>query len=342
MTLTQAAIITKRSIVIFVGLLVLIVGARVGYLAWYQYQLSKIPPTIERPEQKFGVLPELDFSGSTGSPSNYSYSVDTETGELPTLPEMIKVYFIPQRGLSLLAANKSKELASSLDFHTGPQMLSDTQYRYTDDTGGSLLIDLPSGNFIAQKIRTLPTKSTKTASPSATFTQTETELLGALKNFLQRHKLMDNDLINGTGHVSYNGKTPSSSSEAIVSLLPGDIDNLHIYTSSPHGLTKASITALPTDSQEDIIESTYTNFEYIYWQIDPTTYSTYPLKTVQQALDDLKRGEGAILQEPASFKVSITDAHLGYYQTKEYSPYLQPVIVFEGPGFKAITPAIAQ
>jgi hypothetical protein len=133
MTLTQAAVLTRRSIIILGVLILLGISTKVG-LDWYaNYQLSKLPPIEEKAEMSFGGLPDPEFPSSKVSSSNFSYSIDTATGELPEFPRLVKVYFIPKATLSLLAPDRAKSVANKLGFNNGPQIVSTENYIFTDD-----------------------------------------------------------------------------------------------------------------------------------------------------------------------------------------------------------------
>ena len=44
--------------------------------------------------------------------------------------------------------------------------------------------------------------------------------------------------------------------------------------------------------------------------------------------------------EPRTSSASITKVYLAYYLSEEYSNYLLPVFVFEGPQFAGMVPAV--
>src|SRR3989344_695400 len=87
MTLTQTANLTRRGIIIIIVLMIIAISGSIGYSIWNQYRISQIPPVMEQPEMKFGILPAINFPASNVTSSNYSYSLDTETGNLPQIPK---------------------------------------------------------------------------------------------------------------------------------------------------------------------------------------------------------------------------------------------------------------
>ncbi len=331
MTLTQAAVLTKRGILGSAVLIVLIITGIFGYRAWQDYQLSKIPPVEEKAEMKFGPLPDIKFPPEKVSSSNFTYSIDTVTGGLPENPKFIKVYFIPQTSISLLSSEKAKLLAENLGFTDKPQIESPTRHKFTNPEG-NLSIDLANGNFRLQKAPLPASESAKTVAPF-----NKESIVEEFRLYLKTRNLLVNELSGGTTNITFNGPSPEKSETAILSILLPDWDNLPMVTTSfNHGLVKTLVSL----NQEGEIK--FRQIDYTIWPIDETTYSTYTLKTAEQALADLRSGLGFISIEPKNPQVSISSIYLAYLQQEEYTPYLQPVYVFEGPDFAALVPAIAK
>ncbi len=121
MTLSQTAIITKQIITFSIIFLILGISSFIGYKVWYAYYLAHLPVKEPTPDTKFGVLPQPNFPQSFVSSSNYTYSIDTTTGNLPKLgidegfDKLSKVYFIPQVFASLLSGEKSQKLAKEFN-----------------------------------------------------------------------------------------------------------------------------------------------------------------------------------------------------------------------------------
>ena len=85
------------------------------------------------------------------------------------------------------------------------------------------------------------------------------------------------------------------------------------------------------------------NYNHQTVNLQPTTQATYPIKTAQQAFDDLKNGKGYIASYngTGSNQILITNVFLAYYIGTAQQNYLTPVVVFQGQnGFFAYVPAV--
>lgn len=329
MTLTQAAILTRRSIISLIILTILSISVFFGYKIWYQYYyLPNLPPVEEKAENKFGTLPKVDFPPASVSSSNFSYSLDTVTGGLPQTPKILKVYFLPQAGISLMAPEKAQRLAQTLGFPKSSTPSSEISYHFANDSGGELKVDITTGNFEFQRL----TEQNSESSPDFTKLNNNTvEIVNFFKDYLLSKNLLPEELKNGRSKVNM----LASDTLAEVSLWPVEVDSIPVVTANfNQGLVKATLTS---ESQE---EKKIIKLNYTFWPIDQTTSSTYKLKNTEQAFADLRAGLGYISTEPEGTKVSISSVYLAYFESSKYSPYLQPVFVFEGPSFIALVPAV--
>lgn len=322
MTLTETAIITKRSLLTIVILMVLGLASFFGYQYYYYYYYLPSQPVVEeQPELKFGLLPKLEFQEVSVSSSNFTYTIDTKTGNVPEdLPKLIKVYFIPLQGTTLLAPDRARDLAKGLKFNIGPDLISATKYRFTNNEKGELLIDLNSGNFNYQM-----EVATASASPDL---PDQTQIASNFKKYLTNLGLLKDQLVNGRIKVS--------DDRTFISLWQENIDDIQIVTPSfKEGLIRATVGKSFDETQK------FPSLDYTYWQIDKNNSSTYPLKNAKTALDELKSGLGNIVVEPKKGQISITDIYLAYYLPEKYTRYLQPIFVFQGDNFVAYVSAIA-
>lgn len=329
MTLTQVAVLTKQIITISIISLVLGTFSFIGYKIWYAYYLAHLPPVEEKPDTKFGILPFPDFPQSSVSSSNFSYSIDTATGDLPKVgtdegfEKLIKVFFVTKTFASLLSSEKSQNLAEKFGITTPSQIITETNYLFTSDDK-TLNVDLDSGNFIYQKEATISSKEGL---------DDDNKLTSDFKGILDSLGVLKPDLSEGRIKV-----VPVKEAEtAQISLWPASLGNISIFTPQ---FNKSLINATVTKSADDL--QNYLSLQFTYYPVDTSTFATYPLKTAEAALEDLKSGKGIVVIEPTRPNVSITSVYLGYFLADKYSPYLEPIFIFEGPQFVAYVSAITE
>ncbi len=331
MTLTQAAVLTKKTMVFGVVFIILGISAWLGYrYYYYNIYLPNLPVIEEQPTNRFGVLEAPLFPLTLVSSSNFSYSVDTTTGELPTeFPKLMKVYFATSLSITLLGPDRATLLANSFGFVSGPELITQTQYQYQDDRGNIFIIDLNSGNFNFRKV--LPEKQQLKDSTFLSASSLET----TFKTELSKRGLLQVGLESGRTKVNFETGNIKDSQTTQVTIWPDNIEEYPIATGNiDRGLIYATINKDSLDPDKFLI------FNYTFWPIDQTYFGTYKIKSVIEAFDDLKNGQGIILQEPPTSKVSLRNVYLAYFQSEEYAPYIQPIYVFEGEGFMAYVPAI--
>lgn len=337
MTLTETATLTKRGIVGFIIAILLIIIGWLGY-RYYYYNYVYLPSLITqkpKPTVEFGILPQPSFLPTQISSSNYSYSIDTPTGSLPTnFPEIVKVFFIPKSSITLLAPDKAKELAKSFGFKNGPEIKTSVEYSFDDGAEGRFLIDLETLNFKFKK--DVATVSADLLNdPQDSVLPDQTQIAQNFKRLLSDSGLLKKELENGRTKVTYENDSPQNAQTAAVTIWQDDIEKLPIVTPAfSSALIKATVTKYQSPLKR------YSTLEYVYWPIDTTKFATYPIKTAAEALEDLKSGKGAITLTPIKSEVSIANVYLAYLLPEEYTPYLQPVYVFEGPNFAAFVPAV--
>lgn len=340
MTLSQTATIAKQVITLSIIFLILGILSFIGYKIWYSYYLAHLPVKEPIPDTKFGVLPYPDFPKKDVSSSNFTYSIDTTTGNLPKLgvdegfDKLIKVFFITKTYATLLSSQKSQGLAGKFGIQTNPQVLSDTNYLYQEGNK-NLNVNLDSGNFIYINEATLSAKQTL---------DDDNKLVSGFQNMLTSLGVYKDELKKGQTRVillKKNGTQliptsfPAEAEAAQVSLWQESVDKKPILTSS---YNKSLINATVIKSTSNLDD--YLSLNYSYWPIDQTTFATYPTKTADQALDDLKSGRGVIVVSPPKPQVSITSIYLAYFLPDNYSSYLQPIYVFEGQNFVAYVSAV--
>lgn len=341
MTLTQTAILVKQIITFSTVALVLGIISFIGYKIWYANYLANLPPVEEKPDIKFGLLPQLVFSKSTVSTSNYTYSLETTTGGLPKVgidpgfEKFVKIYFVTRTVATLLSSEKSQNLAEKFGISASPVVLSETKYKFSDNLK-NLLVDLDTGNFSYSKEATISGKLDQTD---------ENNLILGFQQTLSSLAVFNEDLRSGRTKVTFlksdgNNLVPtqvkSEAITALISIWPSSIDKKGIFTENND---KSTVSAIVVGSSNQI--ANYLSLDFNYYKVDTSTFATYPLKTADTAFSDLQNGKGVVVVEPEKPQVSISLVYLGYYLPEDYSPYLQPIYIFEGAHFIAYVSAVS-
>lgn len=343
MTLTQTAILTRNAILITSLVLFFGMTGFIGYKIWYNfYYLPNLPPVEEKPDTKFGILPFPDFPKTFVSSSNFTYSLDTTTGGLPKIGDegfekLIKVYFILKPYATFLSPDRSQALAEKFGINLAPEILNETTYRFTEQKEyaiKTLTVNLDTGNFTY----------TKEATFSGEIVSDDNQLVSDFKNTLEKLAVLKTELKEGRTKVVLLKKQGDSfvetnlrtESQAVqISLWPAAIDKKSIFTPD---FNKSLVSGVIKNSANDL--ENYLSLDFTFWPVDQTTFATYPLKAADQAFEDLKSGKGVVVLEPKKPQVSITSIYLGYYLSQNYTPYLLPIYIFEGPQFVSFVSAI--
>src|SRR6266404_5428692 len=120
--------------------------------------------------------------------------------------------------------------------------------------------------------------------------------------------------------------------------LPSDFpDRPIIYPHPPYSTMNFLVAS--GENQATVVSAIY-NHQTV--NLQPDKNATYPIKSAQQAFDDLKNGKGYIASYNGSdSQILISNIFLAYYIGVTDQDYLMPVIVFQGQnGFFAYVPAV--
>ncbi|OGM29515.1 hypothetical protein A2630_00795 [Candidatus Woesebacteria bacterium RIFCSPHIGHO2_01_FULL_44_10] len=338
-SLTQVAISTRKiiryGIYGILGLIALRIIFGLG-INLYKRLFPKPPPP---PTVAFGKLPGLPFPEKERP--QVTYTLQTVTGQLPALPTQTKVYFMPQLSSNLLALESAKQKATSLGFVSEPIAKSETIYTFPHPRVPSdLEMNIITGSFSISynlSIDSSPVER-RPSSPEIAASQ--------VRSFLSSANLLPEDLTGQTSHEFLKIEAlrlvdAISLSEADlvrVNLFRRAYDELPAVTPDPK---RANVWFLVTGASQR--EKQIVNGEYHYFPVDEEQSSTYPIKTAQDAYNELAAGAGYIanMGQSESGQVVIREVYLAYYDAGEQVEFYQPVIVFAGDNnFIAYVPAV--
>jgi hypothetical protein len=166
------------------------------------------------------------------------------------------------------------------------------------------------------------------------------------KNFLTQGSLLSDDLANGEQKVSY-WEINYDGLQSVDALSQANIIRVDFYRKNLEGkweiispqIGEASVSVLVSgneDKEKQIIEASFK-----YADIDRESFSTYPIKTAEEAIEDLKAGNYWPVSDVTATQVTIRNMYLAYFEPVSLTNYLQPIFVFEGDNnFVAYVPAI--
>jgi len=257
----------------------------------------------------------------------------TIEGIPPNLPDRANVYFMPQPGPNLLAADLAKERARKIGFDQEPTRLSPTLYRFEGKTDPPtvLELDIIFGNFkLSYPYQTDQELFNVDHLPPAS------QAISLAKNFLAAFESLPSDLAEDKAVVDYlrfDGEklVPvvafSEAQFLRVNLFRKSLDDLPVLPPNPKQSLVNLLLSCSPDSRKKIVEVNYT-----YNQIERQTFSAYPLKSSAQAWQELQAGQGYIanLGRNESKKIAIRRIYLAYFEPPTPQKFLQPIFVFEG------------
>ncbi|MBI3443421.1 hypothetical protein HY008_02025 [Candidatus Woesebacteria bacterium] len=347
-SLTTIAITIRKTIRYGLYLVILVTVVRLLYgigIGFYRKIRPAPPPP---PTLAFGKLPKLPFPeqgvlppGAQELPA-LEYKVETATGNLPKFDPQVKIYFMPTQSPNLFSANKAKETATRLGFTGGPVELTQTLFRFKHSSSpSSMELNIVTGVFsISFDIASDRSITTfRPPAPPAAINQVKAFLSFAgvfPPDFTEAPATHDFLILEGQKLVP--AVSLSEAQIIKVNLYRKEYDKLPSVTTVPD---QANVWFLVSGSG-DRGRSVFAG-EFHYFPVDEEKNATYPLKTSQQALDELIQGGGFIarLGENQDGKITVRKIYLGYYDSGIQMDFYQPVVVFEGDrDFVAYVPAV--
>lgn len=339
-SLTQVAVVTRKIIrygiffIIFliIGKMSLDLGIRI-----YRYYFPAPPPP---PTLTFGKLPAIKFPQKE-RPNIAQLDVETPTLSLPVLPTQAKVYFMPKTSSNLLSLDTSREKARQLGYTGGEEKVSETVYRFKHpETESRIEMNIVTGTFSI---------SSDLSSDESILTQRAMapELAAAqVRAFLTKADLLNEDLSGPTTHEFLKAQDKnlvraislSEGNFVKISLQRKSFDELPSLTGSTEEGNVWFIVSSSTDRNRQIIAG-----QYNYFAVDEEKIGTYPIKTSEEALNELVGGGGYIanIGNNPEGKIVVRKVYLAYFDPAQVSDFYQPVIALEGDnGFLAFVPAV--
>ncbi len=338
-SLTQTAYMSRNLIkyggsglVIFLIMWSIITGAVKAYnLAHPKY----IPPTV-----KYGVMPKIVFPEKQFNKKNFTFEFPNDSA--PKFKDQSKVFIIYRPNSSFLALEDDTKTASDLGFSSKPTEVKEGVYEFKNDNlNRTLTMNVLDGSFKME----YPFQNDQMLLTPGNVPAKE-EAIAIASAYLKTGNKYASDIEQGTQKVSFwkiefDGlKAADSQSDANVARVDFYRKNLEddLKILSPE-VNKASISVLVSGSTVD--NKKIIQVDYKYANIDRESFSTYPIKTSEEAIAELKAGNYWPAIDVNSNNVIIRKVYLAYFEPVTLTNYMQPIYVFEGDNnFVAYVPAI--
>lgn len=347
LNLTQASIMSRKGIRFAIYALIFLIIARFAYAGGSSIYRKMFPPPPPKPTVKFEKLPAVPFPEfDSEKAARLTYKLETVTGSLPKISDQAIVYFMPKAVSSILSVDKASQIAGRLGFNPEGRELVKTVYEFSHPTNPSKLnMNIVNGIFsISYDLNSDP--QVFNGIPPTAGVATENG-----KAFLKSGDILPNDIL------------PEDAKHQLLKLGGGKF--VEAIALNDAQFTKVNFFRKPYPSIKEDLPSVTPNFdeanvwfiyssdskrqnkiisgEYHYYPVDEKTNSTYPLKSVEKAWEDLTTGKGYVAKFGESNEVVIRDIYLAYFDPGQYSEFYQPVFVFEdGNGFAAYVPAVTE
>jgi hypothetical protein len=231
-----------------------------------------------------------------------------------------------------------------IDVETAKRTVEAPFYTFTDDRQ-KLAVNIATFNFNYQYEIRPDDPFLKTAKiPSST------EIINKSTDFLRSMGRYPEELSKGKTNIiylSYNVDTK----ELSITNSPEEANMVEVDFYRPDIEEHPIVSPKYFNSQNYVLMMFYENTykviraQVLFFEKSTEQVGKYPLKTGQEAFEELKKGKAIVSQRPEGVKnLTIKEMILGYFDPDEYQEYLQPVYVFLGDKdhpFVGFVPAVA-
>ena len=316
------------------GLAILWVGTAAAIKA---YKVAN-PPKIA-PECRYGPLKKIVFPEKQYQKKTFAFEFPNDSP--PTFKDKMKVYFIYRSNNVILNLERDKRVAQALGFVEKEREITPGIYGFTNSTTNQMLtMNVLDGSFkLEYPYQTDQMLLTPENLPN------KASAIEIAKSYLSTADKLSPEIEDGTQKVtfwkiSYDGlRSVNSQSDANAVRVDFSRKNLDDYEIVSSVLGSSPVSILVSGSTVSSKRVIGVNYKMV--NIDRESYSTYPIKTIQEAMDDLRAGNYWPISDISPNNVSIKKVRLAYYEPFTLAQYLQPVFVFEGnDNFIGYVPAI--
>ena len=289
------------------------------------YRIARPSP----PDIKFGPMPAIVFPQKTFETKNFTLELPKDS--FPKFPTQAKVYVIYRPISTLTALETDTQTANNLGFYSKPVEVKTGVYQFTKaDLDQTLTMNVLDGSFLLS----YPYKNDQILINSKNLPD-DKQAVSLSKNFLDSANKFPDDLGEGSQTITYWQissqaiKKVSSFSEANATKVEFDRQKLDeeypVVSSNPDAPPISILISASSVEAKRIIDVSYK-----YTPVDRQSFSTYPLRSIDRAWDDLKAGQYWPSRDSQNSSITIRNVYLAYYEPTNLTNFLQPIYVFEG------------
>lgn len=328
MSLTYTAYITRR-IIKYGGIGVVVftlfyIGLGAAIAAYKAAHPPYVPPDV-----KYGILPKIVFPNKKFDKKNFIEELANDA--FPKFKDQTKVYIITRPDNTFLALEEDTATAKALGFNSNPVEISDGVYVFKNPAlNRTLTMNVLENSFQME----YPYQSDQLLL-NPTNMPTKEETISIAKDYLSSADKLPDDLGSGENKVSY-WKISFDGLQSVSSLSGANIVRVDFFRKTVDNdlkvmsaeVNSAQVSVLVSGSSVDGKRIVEVNYKYA--SVDNELYSTYPIKTTEEAWNDLKAGNYWPASDVSGNDVAIKNIYLAYFEPVSLTNYLQPIYVFEG------------
>jgi len=334
MTLTEISYYSRKAlpfiIIFFLVLFILFYGVKL--------LLITINKPIEDKAQLhtiFNKIDRLNVSDSTPS-ANLNFVLDTIEGEPVTSTKSAEVFFLPASVSKFGYRQRIYLMAKALGFNTETVTHKlDGKIATFSNNYEELSIDITNFNFNYEYKYSKAPKS-ETSLFLDTYIPSNNEIISKAVELLKSVNRYPEELSQGRTNIIYHKfnfvdnklktvKDPKEANVVEVDFYRPDINGLPVI--SPKYFTSRNYVIMVFYEKDYRILKAEINF----FEKSNDQIGIYPVKTGNQAYEDLKSGKGSIVSGLKEEKdIILKKMFMGYYDPGIYQQYMQPIYVFLG------------
>lgn len=275
----------------------------------------------------FGKLPKTLFP-LNATEKKLTYSIDTISGNLPVYQsDRIDIYetILPQPNLKVL--DNAQEKLSRIGFASRGNVISGSLYKW-ENASQKIDYDIIYSNFIftSNFLSDEDVLSGNNKPDETTAISVSQSFLSDLYSFPD---IIDTNKTRITLQSIVNNEIVSASDLSAAKIIrvdfyQKDINKIPVFYSHP---PFSNINILVTGGKNNA-QVSHANYSLNTFNDKPCTY---PVKTIQEAYEELKQGNAYIgFYNGNSSNVTIKDAFIAYYMDEKPQKYSIPIFVFKG------------